>query len=107
MTATEMNPKKEEIIIKKMTTSLNKVTTIRVSWQTNRGFVQHSGNGDNEAILKGFQIIYNVQNRKKENHKTKVRLYEKEQEDQKNYLTEILEMKNVVIISFKSSKEQI
>lgn len=36
-----------------MTTLLNKLTTIRVSWQTNRGFLWHPENEDNGTILKG------------------------------------------------------
>lgn len=61
-----------------MTTTLNTVTTVRVSWQTNAGFAQHTGNGDNEVNSKGLQIIYNVQKRKEGKHKTKARWYDKE-----------------------------
>lgn len=59
-------------------TTLNKVATIRVSWQTNGGFAQHTGNGDNEVILKGLQIIYNVQKGKEGKRKAKAKWYEKE-----------------------------
>lgn len=84
-----------------MTTSLNKVSTIRVSWQTNSGF-EHTGNGDNGTILKRLLILYNVQKEKKENHKTKAGQYEKEQEYLNNYTIENLEIKQIVITIFKS-----